>query len=437
MAVKSTTYPDAIQIGVWRMLPATGELVGPAGAQRLEPKVADLLLLLAAHAGQPVAREQIMDALWKGQVVGEDSLARAVFKLRQALGDDAKSPRYIETLSKRGYRLIVEPVPQLASPRVPDQTAVPGLRAGRWQSRRIAFASAMLSVAVAVAAVGAWWAEGRWLSPLRGNSGDINALTAQADDFYFQFSRGDNESAIELYERVLGLHPDDAHALAGLANALVQRSIRWPDLPVNQSVEFTRLRDALAHGHLERAPGSLQIARARGLAERAVVLAPESAAAHKAVGFVASAQGRFDSALLSYERAVAIDPEAWGPLINIGDVLEITGRNREALPYYERAYSAMERGYVRNPVQIRPWRAQLGALIAARHAGQDDQTTAAAWYRRVLVHSPLHPEATRGIARLLLAGGDEAQARRLCAELTSRVGESVSCEIDALVEHRL
>jgi Flp pilus assembly protein TadD len=122
-----------------------------------------------------------------------------------------------------------------------------------------------------------------------------------------------------------------------------------------------------------------------------------------------------------------IDPEAWGVLINIGDILEISGRPHEALSYLERAYAAMERGYARNPVQIRPWHAQLGAAIARRHAAEGDPSTAESWYRRVLAKSPLHPDATRGLAQLLRQGGDTAEAARLCAELESRVGQDVAC----------
>ncbi|MFC0679791.1 tetratricopeptide repeat protein [Lysobacter korlensis] len=425
--MKSITCPDEIQLGNWRVIRATGELIGADGPQRLEPKVADLLFLLAASPGEAVSRERIMEALWPGQVVGDDSLARAVFKLRQALGDDAKAPRYIETLSKRGYRLIadVTSVPSLDTPANVEPAAASSTRSvprlGAWLA---------LCAAALVLVAGAWWLASRRAAPER-DPGQPGALTAQADDFYFQFTRGDNESAIELYERVLALRPDDPHALAGLANALVQRAIRWPVLPGQPPVHFTRLGDALAHGHLDREPASRQLERARLMAERAVAVAPESSAAHKAVGFVASAQGRFQDALTAYERAVELDPDAWGTLINIGDVLEITGREREALPYFERAYAAMERGYANSPVQIRPWHAPLGALIAKRHASRGDSAAAEAWYRRVLGHSPLHPESTRGLAQLMRAGGDEAEAERLCAELSHRVGAGAACDSTA------
>lgn len=424
------TCPDVIRVGDWRAIRATGELERPGGTQRLEPKVADLLFLLAACPGEALGRERIVAALWPGQVVGDDSLARAVFKLRQALGDDAKSPRYIETLSKRGYRLIADVATevsvadrpaaaagaqaQVVTPPVPP--ASPAQAGARPRRTGVLFAM------VALAAVaGAWWV-GASRSTSQPGGERAGALATQADDFYFQFSRADNESAIELYERVLGLEPDNAHALAGLANALVQRSIRWPDLPGTAAVQFTRLEDALANGHLARAPASLQLMRARRLAERAAALAPRSSPAHKAVGFVAGAQGRFEDALAAYDRAIHLDPDAWGSLINIGDVLEITGRRQEALPYFERAYAAMERGYARNPVQIRPWHAQLGALVAQRHAARGDRSAAEAWYRRVLGHSPLHADATRGLAGLLREAGDGAEADRLCAELDSRVG---------------
>ncbi|GHA86293.1 hypothetical protein GCM10007067_25430 [Lysobacter bugurensis] len=399
--------------------------MGPDGRQRLEPKVADLLFLLAASPGEAVSRERIMEALWPGQVVGDDSLARAVFKLRQALGDEAKAPRYIETLSKRGYRLIADVTP-VPSPDMSANVEPAAASSSRSVPPRAAWI-ALCATAALLLAAGAWWFASRRAMP-EPEARQPSALTVQADDFYFQFTRGDNESAIELYERVLALQPDDAHALAGLANALVQRAIRWPDLSGQPPMHFTRLGDALAHGHLDRQPASRQLERARLMAERAVAVAPDSSAAHKAVGFVASAQSRFQDALIAYERAVELDPNAWGTLINIGDVLEITGREREALPYFERAYAAMQRSYANNPVQIRPWYAPLGVLIADRHASRGDPSMAESWYRRVLGHSPLHPESTRGLAQLMRAGGDEAEARRLCAELNHRVGVDAACD---------
>ncbi|KAF1717141.1 hypothetical protein CSC74_08140 [Pseudoxanthomonas yeongjuensis] len=96
----------------------------------------DLLFVLAAHAGQVVTREQLMTRLWPGLVVGEDSLARTVSKLRQSLGDDAKAPRYIETIAKRGYRLRVqvEAATQPPTGVTADQPLPHATRRDRWWS---------------------------------------------------------------------------------------------------------------------------------------------------------------------------------------------------------------------------------------------------------------------------------------------------------------
>lgn len=97
---------DRLRLGDWEAHRTSGELRLPSGTERLEPRVMDLLFLLGERPGEVFAREEILARLWPDVAVTEDALARTVFKLRKALGDDAKTPRYIETLPKRGYRLI-------------------------------------------------------------------------------------------------------------------------------------------------------------------------------------------------------------------------------------------------------------------------------------------------------------------------------------------
>jgi transcriptional activator of cad operon len=430
--VKTTACAAEFRVGAWRVDREACALHGPDGEQRVEPKVMDLLCLLAEHPGRVLSRERIMDALWPGLVVGDDALARTLSKLRQALGDDAKSPRYIETIAKRGYRLLAE-VEGIAAGAVsddrdasPSSAAPTWLRLWGWPS--IAIAVVVLLIVVVFVLPANFRSRTSYQRESAARVEDTAHLLTRADDAYFQFSRADNEAAIELYQRVLGLRPDDVAALSGLANALTQRSLRWPEPAGNGPTEFTQLRDALANGHLARPQAKQQLQRAQQLAERAVALAPESSAAHKALGFVVSARGDVDAALVAYQRAVALDPDAWGALINIGDVLEIIGRDAEALPYFERAHAAMARGYARNPAQIRPWHARLGVVIAERHHARGDRAAAEGWYRKVLAQSPLHPEATRGLAALLREGGDAAGADRLCAELVQRLGPEQGCD---------
>ncbi len=111
--------PDAAAawtVGPWRVDAGTGELRREGQApelQRVEPKVAEVLVHLARRAGQVVSRDELLNAVWPGVVVGDDALTQAVIKLRKALGDDARRPSYIETLAKRGYRLIAPVAPCL------------------------------------------------------------------------------------------------------------------------------------------------------------------------------------------------------------------------------------------------------------------------------------------------------------------------------------
>ena len=113
---------DELRIGSWRVDPAHNELARNGETVRLEPKVIEVLVYLARHAGHAVSRDELLAAVWPGVVVGDDALTQAIIKLRKALGDDAHQPKYIETISKRGYRLIApvvggkEPLPVQALP---------------------------------------------------------------------------------------------------------------------------------------------------------------------------------------------------------------------------------------------------------------------------------------------------------------------------------
>src|SRR5438876_10039514 len=72
----------------------------------LTPKLLDLLFYLLDHSGDLVTKEALLDALWPEANVTENALAQAMSELRQVLGDDAGSPRFIKTVARRGYRFI-------------------------------------------------------------------------------------------------------------------------------------------------------------------------------------------------------------------------------------------------------------------------------------------------------------------------------------------
>jgi TolB-like protein/DNA-binding winged helix-turn-helix (wHTH) protein len=98
-----------LRVGPWRVDRARNEVSSEGKSMRLEPKAIEVLAYLASRPGEVVPREELLAAVWPGVVVGDDALTQAIIKLRKALGDDAHEPKYIETISKRGYRLIAPP----------------------------------------------------------------------------------------------------------------------------------------------------------------------------------------------------------------------------------------------------------------------------------------------------------------------------------------
>lgn len=95
--------------GPYRLVPARRQLLGPDGEPIvLRGKAYDLLWYLLQHRGRPVAKSELLDAIWPNMVVEENNLNQAVSALRQALDDDAKTPAYIATLKGRGYQFVGE-----------------------------------------------------------------------------------------------------------------------------------------------------------------------------------------------------------------------------------------------------------------------------------------------------------------------------------------
>src|SRR5262245_10279340 len=72
----------------------------------LAPRAHDLLVHLVRHAGRLVTKQDLLDEVWAGAFVEEGILSVHVSALRKALGDNNRSPRYIETVSRSGYRFI-------------------------------------------------------------------------------------------------------------------------------------------------------------------------------------------------------------------------------------------------------------------------------------------------------------------------------------------
>ena len=72
----------------------------------LTPKALAVLRVLVTRPGQVVTKEEFFQSVWTETVVSDDALAACIQELRRALRDDARKPRYIETIHRRGYRFV-------------------------------------------------------------------------------------------------------------------------------------------------------------------------------------------------------------------------------------------------------------------------------------------------------------------------------------------
>jgi TolB-like protein/DNA-binding winged helix-turn-helix (wHTH) protein/Tfp pilus assembly protein PilF len=103
-----STIATTFNVGDWKIEPAANRMFHLDQEVRLEPKVMRVLMYLAERQGDVVSRHDLETHVWSGMIVTDDAVTNAVIKLRKALGDNARNPRYIETIAKTGYRLIAE-----------------------------------------------------------------------------------------------------------------------------------------------------------------------------------------------------------------------------------------------------------------------------------------------------------------------------------------
>ncbi len=97
------------EIGDWRVDVPRNRLFRsdhPEHSVRIEPKAMQVLVYLAQHAGEVVEKETVVKEVWEGAFVTDEVLTNAIWELRKALGDDSKSARFIQTVPRKGYRLI-------------------------------------------------------------------------------------------------------------------------------------------------------------------------------------------------------------------------------------------------------------------------------------------------------------------------------------------
>jgi transcriptional activator of cad operon len=338
---------------------ADGTVASADRIVRLEPKVMQVLLALMERRGTLVRHDALFARVWSDAHVTPTVLTRAISLVRAALGDEPYHPRYVETMSKRGYRLIAA-VEEIPEPR--------GLPAPTPPSRRRAGWPAVAVAAVVLAAL--------TLGPETPRPPEGQARALHGPRLTHQTREG-NEIAYAHYTRAVALDASSSDAYAGLATAYAFRGSYLPD----------RFRWA---------------ARAVEVATRATRLDPRSAKAARALGIAHAWAGQNQLALAQFRRALHLAPDDPYARANVGRMLLGSGRVMEGLGELEQqitAFPSVSEGY-----------AYLASGLTL--AGHGDQAPAVA--RVAVALEPYAREAQLTLVRDdLLAARHEAARMRL------------------------
>lgn len=332
---------------------------GVDGPQIVEPKIMQLLKVLSESPNQVFSREDLITAVWGVDFGGDERLSRAISLLRKALGEKKGARRYIETISRRGYRLIADvsesPSPVLAK----DFTDIPGVtipaqsdpynkpRKGmgfRW------ILGGFMGAGIASIAI-------LFFSPntvIEKNAPVSESLAAGFENIQFFGHENSVMEAQDHFKSVLKQDPESAAAHAGLALAYIR--------------EYTSL---------ESDPALLKQARASAL--NAFESNEHLALSHIAMGWSAAANRDFDKASQYLERADLLDKD--NPLILEGRlrVLGSLGQFPDARRLLARAMELHPENGV-----FPPYAAQLSLV-------DKDLETAEKYARRSIKIDPQNP----------------------------------------------
>ncbi|MEX0298449.1 MAG: winged helix-turn-helix domain-containing protein [Kordiimonas sp.] len=146
---------DKFIIGDWVFMPAEKQLTNSSGETHpLEDKASDLLELLCVRRGDIVSREEIIEKVWQGRNLSEQTVPVAISKIRKALGEAGTDSKWLQTVPKRGYKIVLgDNVPAPSTPIAPQSKS--------WRSR-----AALLGIfAAAVFLITAFWPKATPLTP--------------------------------------------------------------------------------------------------------------------------------------------------------------------------------------------------------------------------------------------------------------------------------
>jgi DNA-binding winged helix-turn-helix (wHTH) protein/tetratricopeptide (TPR) repeat protein len=318
----------------WTLRMDVGELTKDGQRVRLQDQPLQVLDELLAHPGEIVTREQLIARLWpKGVVDFDTGLNSAVRKLRVALQDEAETPRYIETVPRKGYRFIgAIDAPVAITPPAPS----PAKRVHTYM-----YAGIGITVLVAALALAALRREFPTpASPSTASrNGDSEQVSPEAYELYVRGQKllGSSsathvESTVELFRRATILDPTFARGYVGLGQALLAQiqllGSQSPELrlkavsAVDRALELDPL---LGEAWIERARLASDPVQAEALYRKGLKLAPDYGRGH---GYFASFlfhQTRVAEAIDMIERARKIEPRSPELLLQHAFMLMVEG----------------------------------------------------------------------------------------------------------------
>lgn len=262
------------------------------GRISVEPKVMKLLAVLAAQPQTVFSREELITAVWGVDFGGDERLSRAISLLRKALGEKKGQRRYIETISRKGYRLVASvedwapssDAPQVSSERVDDavvrspSTTIKSIKAFPKKQKRLGWIGAGAAAATAVFMV-------MGIQASKPQNLPVNESMRQGLHGIHYFSHaGAIDDAQEAFSNILAKNEEHAGASAGLALSLIR--------------EYTAE---------ESDPALLK--QAEGAARQALEYNDQLALSHIALGWVKEFQGDLDTASKHLDQADILDPD--------------------------------------------------------------------------------------------------------------------------------
>jgi DNA-binding winged helix-turn-helix (wHTH) protein/Tfp pilus assembly protein PilF len=292
----------------------SGELLRTGSPVRLQPKPAKILEILACRSGEVVHREEIRQLVWGDSHVDFDaSLNFCIKEIRRALGDSATSPRFVETVPRRGYRFL-KPVtvafdgePLAAPAAVPLPPPLPPRPAPR-RSRLLTLFGILGLLLLLTLLVG---------SRAAGKRPGAGTKPSPASESYLRgiylLQHEQIEPATAAFEEAVLLDPGFAPAYAALAQARLKVPAT-ADLAATEAAarHALALDPDLAEGHLVL--GHILLFHDRDWAgagrelREALALAPGSADAHHEYSLYLAALGRNAEAIAAVRRARELDP---------------------------------------------------------------------------------------------------------------------------------